>query len=100
MGESTWHRHDPMHDEQPFCQDLTERRRTTVKFLGHQSEMTVDDTWPQTGEMRSLWKGTTEFSTRDMPQNDTWNWKPDRHHSHTIPLFRNHVTRTAVAIQL
>ena len=28
-----------MHDEQPFCQDLTERRRTTVRFLGQQSEM-------------------------------------------------------------
>ena len=25
---------DPMHDKQPSCQDLTERRRTTVKFLG------------------------------------------------------------------
>ena len=45
---------DPVHDEQPFCQDLTERRRTAVKFLGQQSEMTIDDTWPQTGEMRSL----------------------------------------------
>ena len=33
---------DPMHDEQPFCQKLTERRRTTVRFLGHQSEMTID----------------------------------------------------------
>ena len=25
---------DPMHDEQPFCQGLTERRRTTARFLG------------------------------------------------------------------
>ena len=62
---------DPMHDEQPFCQDLTERRRTTVRFLGQQSEMTIDDTWPQKGEMRSLWKGITEFLTRGMPQDDT-----------------------------
>ena len=31
---------DPMRDEQPFCQDLTERRRTTVKFLEQQSETT------------------------------------------------------------
>ena len=23
--------------------------------------MTTDDTWPQAGEMRTLWKGTTEF---------------------------------------
>ena len=45
---------DPMHDEQPSCSNLTERRRTTVKFLGQQCEMLVDDTWPQAGEMRSL----------------------------------------------
>ena len=44
---------DPMHDEQPFCQGLTERRRTTVRFLGQQSEVTIDDTWPQAGEMRN-----------------------------------------------
>ena len=73
---------DRMHDEQPFCHDLTERRRTTVKFLGQQSEMTIDDTWPQTGEMRSLVEG---FGTRDMPQDDTW--EPNRHHSNIIPLF-------------
>ena len=60
-----------MHDEPPFCQDLTERRRTTVHFLGQQSEMTIDDAWAQPGEMRSLWKGTTEVWTRDMPQDDT-----------------------------
>ena len=87
---------DPMHDEQPFCQDLTERRRTTVKFVGQQSEMTIDDTWPQKGEMRSLWKGTSEIWRRDMPQDVTW--KPNRHHSHIIPLFRNHLTRNAVAM--
>ena len=52
---------DPVHDEQPLCQNLTERRRTTAKFLGQQSEMTIDDTRPQTGEMRSLWKNTTEL---------------------------------------
>ena len=54
-----------------FCNNLTERRRTTVKFLGQQSEMLIVDTWPQAGEMRSLWKGTTEFWTSDMPQDDT-----------------------------
>ena len=27
---------DPMHDEQPFCQNLTERRRTTARFLGQE----------------------------------------------------------------
>ena len=54
---------DPMHDEQPFCQDLTERRRTTVRVWGQQSEVTIDDTWPRVGEMRCLWKGTTEFWT-------------------------------------
>ena len=69
-----------MHDEQPFCHNLTERRRTTVRFLGQQSEVTIDDTWPQAGEMRSLWKG------------------PDRHHSNIIPLFHNHVTQNAVAM--
>ena len=36
--------------------------------------------WPQAGEMRSLWKGTTECWTNDMPQDDTW--EPSRHHSH------------------
>ena len=41
---------DPMHDEQHFCQNLTERRRTTVRFLGQQSEMMIDDTWPQAGQ--------------------------------------------------
>ena len=56
-----------MHDEQPFCQNLTDRRRTTVRFLGQQSEMKINDTWPQTGEMRSLWNGTTEFWTSDVP---------------------------------
>ena len=77
---------DPEHDEQPFCQDLTERRRTTVRFLGQQSDVTIDDTWPQAGEMRSLWKGTTEFRTNDKPQDDTW--KPNRHHSNILPLCR------------
>ena len=31
-----------------------------------------------------------------MPQDDTW--KPNRRHSHIIQLFRNHFTRTAVAM--
>ena len=87
---------DPVHDEQPFCQNLTERRRTTVKFLGQQSEMTIDDTWPQRGEMRSLLKGTAGFWTRDMPHDDIW--EPNRHHSSMILLFRNHLTRTTVAM--
>ena len=30
---------DPLHDEQPFCHNLTERRRTTVRFLGQQNEL-------------------------------------------------------------
>ena len=85
-----------MHDEQPLCQGLTERRRKTVRFLGQQSEVTIDDTWPQAGEMRSLWKGITEFWTDDMPQDDTW--KPNRHHISILPLFRNHLTRNAVAM--
>ena len=38
---------DPMHDDQPFCQDLIERRRRTVMFLGQQSEVKIDDTWPR-----------------------------------------------------
>ena len=58
--------------------------------------MTIDDTWQQAGEMRSLWKGTTEFWTNDMPQDNTW--KPNRHHSNILPLFRNHLTRDAVAM--
>ena len=32
----------PTHDEQPFCQYLTARRKTTVRFLGQQREMTID----------------------------------------------------------
>ena len=59
-----------------------------------QSEMTIDDTWPRTGEMRSLWMRTTEFWTSDMPQDDTW--QPNRHHSNISPLVRNHLTRKAV----
>ena len=87
VGESTWVSpertlFDPMDDEQPFCQDPTERRRTTVRFLGQQSEMKIDDTWPQVGEMRSLWKRTIEFWTNDMPQDDTW--KPNRHPYSTL----------------
>ena len=55
----------------------------------------IDDTWTQAGEMRSLWKGTTEFWTNDMPQDDTW--EPSRHHSHIFPLFRSHLTRDTSA---
>ena len=44
----------------------------------------------------SLWKGITEFWTDDMPQDATW--RPNRHHSNIIPLFRNHVTRNAVVM--
>ena len=40
---------DPMHDEQPFCPNHTERRRTTVEFLGQQSGVTIDDTWHTNG---------------------------------------------------
>ena len=46
--------------------------------------------------MRSLWKGTTEFWTSDMPQDDTW--EPNRHHSHMLPLFRSHLTRDTAAM--
>ena len=58
--------------------------------------MTIDDTWQQAGEMRSLWKGTTEFWTNDMPQDNTW--KPNIHHSNILPLFRSHWARNAVAM--
>ena len=58
--------------------------------------MTIDDTWPQTNKMRSLWKGTTQFGTNDMPQDDTW--QPNRHHRNIFLLFRNHLTRNAVAM--
>ena len=42
---------------------------TTVRFLGQQSETTIDDTWPQMGEMRSLSKKhyrilDTRYATR------------------------------------
>ena len=75
---------------------LTERRRTSVRFLGLQNEVTIDDTWPQAGVMRNLWQGITEFWTDDMPQDTTW--RPNRHHSSIIPLFRNHVTQNAVVM--
>ena len=87
---------DPANDEQPFCQGLTERRRTIVRFLGQQSEVTIDDTWPQAGEVRSLWKGITEFWTDDMPR--TPPGEPKIHQSNIIPFFRNHVTQNAVAM--
>ena len=44
---------DPVHDEQPFRHNLTERRRTTVRFLVQQRAMMIDDTEPHAGEMRS-----------------------------------------------
>ena len=91
-----WTLFDRMHDEQPFCHNLTERRKTTARFLAQQSEMMIDDTWPQTSEMRSLWKCITEFWTDDMPQDATW--RPNRHHSHILPLFRSHLTRDTAAI--
>ena len=80
---------DPVHDDQPFCQNLTERRRTIVRFSGQQSEVKIDDTWPQMGEMRSLWKGTTEFWTQDMPLDDTWE---------PMDITRNHLNRIAGAM--
>ena len=45
-----------------------------------------------------LWNGTTEFWTNDMPLDDTW--KPNRHHSNLLPLFRNHLTRNAAMFPL
>ena len=56
----------------------------------------IDDTWPRAGEMRSLWKGTTEFWTNNMPQDDTS--EPNWHHSHILPLFRSHLTRDTAAV--
>ena len=47
--------------------------------------MTIDDTWPQAGEMRNLWKGIAEFWTDDMPQDATW--RPNRHHSNIVPAL-------------
>ena len=40
----------------------------------------------------------TEFWTNDMPQDDTC--RPNRHHSNILPVFRNHLTRNAVAMFL
>ena len=57
----------------------------------NRARLLIDDTWPQAGEMRSLWKGTTDFWTCDMPQDDTW--EPNRHRSHILPLFRSDLTR-------
>ena len=82
--------YESMHDEQLSCLNLTERRRTTVRFLGQQSEMMIDDTCPQAGQMRSLWKGTTKFRTNEMPQDDTW--EANRHHSTTGSWRRDVVT--------
>ena len=56
----------------------------------------IDDTWPQAGEMRSLWKGTTEFWTNDVPQDDAW--RPNGHHSNLLPLFSSHLTRDTAAM--
>ena len=79
---------DPTHDEQPFCHNLTDRRRTSVKFLGQQSERMIDDTCPQTGGMRSLWKARQSLTT----------WEPNRRHGHILPLFRSHLTRDTAAM--
>ena len=56
----------------------------------------IDDTWPQAGEMRCLWKCTTDFWTNDMPQDCTW--EANRHHSRILPLFRSHLTRDTAAM--
>ena len=56
----------------------------------------IDDTCPQAGEMRSLWKGTAKFWTNEMPQDDTW--EANRHHSHIFPLFRSQLTRDTTAM--
>ena len=53
------------------CTTNSHCARTSLD-AGQQNEMTIDDTWPRTGEMRSLWMCTTEFWTNDMPQDDTW----------------------------
>ena len=87
---------DPMRDDQPFSQNLTERRRATVRFLGQKSETKIDGTWPQMGEMRSLLKGTAEFGTQEVPEDDTW--EPNRHHSEIRQLIRKWLNRTAGAM--
>ena len=46
-----------MRDEQPLCQASLDAEGRLSKFLGQQSEMAIDDTWPQTGEMRSALEG-------------------------------------------
>ena len=101
MGESAQHRQTDTDSTQCTMNSLfaitsMKAGRQTVKFLGQQSEMMIDDTWPQAGEMRSLWKGTTEFWTNDMPQDDSWEHK--RHHSHILPLFRSRLTRDKAAM--
>ena len=58
------------------------------------AERRLSNSWDNRARWRSLWKGTAEFWTRDMPQDDTW--RPNRHHSNILPLFRNHLTRNAV----
>ena len=60
------------------------------------AERRLSNSWDNRARWRSLWKGTAEFLTRDMPQHDTW--RPNRHHSNILPLFRNHLTRNAVAM--
>ena len=91
MGENAWHRQtDSVRSNARF------RGRTTVRFLGQQSEVNIDGTWPQMGEMRSLWNGTTEFGKEDMPKDGTW--EPNRHYSEIRQLFRNHLNRTAGAM--
>ena len=87
---------DPMHDGHTFCQNFTESIRTTVRFLGQQNEVKIDDTWPRMG-MRSLWKRTTSFWTQGMPPDDTW--EPEGHHSEIRQLFRNNLNRTAGAMR-
>ena len=76
MGESAKRTlFDPMHDDQPACLNLTERKRTAIDFQGREAR--------------------SEFRTRDMPQDDD-TWKPNRHHSNITPLLRNHLIRAAL----
>ena len=100
MGERSWHRQTdsirPMHDaQQPLRTSLNAEGRLSNSWDNRARRRPTIPGHKQS-EMRSLWKGTTEFGTREMSQDDTW--KPNRHHSHIILLFRSHLTRPAAAM--
>ena len=80
----------------PFLPDPHLLQKDVCLIPGQQSEMKIDDTWPQKGEMRIFWNSTTEIWTKDLSKDDTW--QPNEHTSQQHFFFAFYLTRNAVAM--